>query len=1019
MAAYRADIEIGVKGAARLKELQERITKLSRSIDDANVKTLIDRNAIQSVNEYSSALTKASNNLRETAIQLDAAGRASGNYAQAISQYVTALGQSNAAQKLNNDLIADEIELRRKAKLAAAGIKETVQYAGPIGPGAASAVALASPLRGRTQQILDERQGAKELEAALATLEERRRRETNAALDEKAAMVALRLEREKERASVLAGAAQQYAFPIGPSPSTRRFRFEGDVSAGAAEQALRSKELKQQRALNQQLFAEERAQLVQIDRLREENAKRQTVRIQNLGKAIRGSLSSAAIGGAFPLLFGQSPQAAVGGAIGGLLGGAAGGFAGSLIGTALGEIEAAKARVKELSTELNFSSTQAATLAAAFQLAGRNSQQLEAAVINIQGLGLSTNETASAIKIAVELSKEYGGSVEKIAQAFADTLESGKVSISTLNKFTAQGIPIQEQLATKLGVNRTKLLEMAKDGRISVQQVTDALVEMGRQAESTTDKGANGFDRFTQAVSGIATAIAGAAGAILKNLIPALDAVLSKLAAIITRATTALSLIADAQVGEASAALFRAGATRGTFFGMFAQSKGVIDDLTGGLKTLNPLLAKNQDELDKFSAVAGRYQKELQNYGGQVGEYSVKTAQVELSRVKNDIARRAAQLGAPKPAGLTIEDIVAPANLPPSGTKGAGKEKGKTALQNSIKRTEALKVEAQTLLLAAGIQDKINAAERIGAEQLALRLGFERDRAKLIGEYAAQEQKLANTANKNEEALALRKKRNAELVALQLKYENESAALDVKRLAPGYEKQTQLQNEAFILEQTLLGKGEEARLQVEIANAVKGLDATQTQAIANQMRKNFELQKQLDIAMQMKQLYTDIGMTIKDGVVGAIQGAIDGTKTLQQVATDVLTSIANKLLDVAINMALFGALSGAGTGGGLLGGLFPNIFQKRASGGSVMGGTPYMVGERGPELFVPGRSGTIVPNSSMGSTGATSVVVNVDASGSNVQGSDGQAGQLGKAIGIAVQQELIKQKRPGGLLAGV
>lgn len=1005
MAAYRADIEIGVVGAKQLDDLRKRIGETSKAVDALNRVLDLTGGTAQTLRTWSRTLQEASSNLKDVV---------AGTFkeTQAIREYVTALGEANTAQARQNRLISEEIEARRKANLARAGIKETTQYAGPIGPGAASAVALASPLRGRTQQILDERQGAKELEAALATLEERRRRETNAALDEKAAMVALRLEREKERAAVLAGAAQQYAFPIGPSPSTRRFRFEGDVSAGAAETALRNKELKQQRALNQQLFAEEKAQLVQIDRIREENAKRQAARIQNLGKSIRGSLSSAAIGGAFPLLFGQSPQAAVGGAIGGLLGGAGGGFAGSLIGTALGEIEAAKARVKELSAELNFSSNQAAILASAFELAGRNSQQLEAAIVNIQGLGLSTNETASAIKIAVELAKEYGGSIEKVAQAFADTLESGKVSISTLNKFTAQGIPIQEQLATKLGVNRTKLLEMAKDGRISVQQVTDALVEMGRQAEATTDKGSNGFDRFTKAVSGIAAAIAGAAGAILKNLVPALDSVLTKLAAIINRATTALSLIADAQVGAASAALFKAGFTRGTLGG-FAQSKGTIDDLTEGLKSLNPALATTQDQLNKIQAVATRYGKELQQYGGQVGQYAVGTAQVELSRVQRDISRRAAQLGAPKPGTSGIENIVAPVNLPPSGGGGAGKEKGKTALQNSIKRTEALKVEAQTLLLAAGIQDKINAAERIGAEQLALRLGFERDRAKLIGEYAAQEQKLANTANKNEEAQALRKKRNAELVALQLKYENESAALDVKRLGPGYERQTQLQNEAFILEQTLLGKGDEARLQVEIANAVKDLDATQTQAIANQMRKNFELQKQLDIAMQMKQLYADIGMTIKDGVVGAIQGAIDGTKTLQQVATDVLNSIANKLIDIAINMALFGAISGTGTGGGLLG----KLIKPKAAGGPVMAGSPYLVGEKGPELFMPGKSGTIVPNNAFGSGGSTSVVVNVDATGSNVQGNDAQAGQLGKVIGLAVQQELIKQKRPGGLLA--
>jgi len=44
------------------------------------------------------------------------------------------------------------------------------------------------------------------------------------------------------------------------------------------------------------------------------------------------------------------------------------------------------------------------------------------------------------------------------------------------------------------------------------------------------------------------------------------------------------------------------------------------------------------------------------------------------------------------------------------------------------------------------------------------------------------------------------------------------------------------------------------------------------------------------------------------------------------------------------------------------------------------------------------------------------VVVNVDASGSSAQGDGQQAKQLGSAIGAAVQAELIKQKRPGGLL---
>ena len=81
-------------------------------------------------------------------------------------------------------------------------------------------------------------------------------------------------------------------------------------------------------------------------------------------------------------------------------------------------------------------------------------------------------------------------------------------------------------------------------------------------------------------------------------------------------------------------------------------------------------------------------------------------------------------------------------------------------------------------------------------------------------------------------------------------------------------------------------------------------------------------------------------------------------------------------------------------------------FRQMALGGAVGAGRPYMVGERGPELFVPGAQGNIVPNNAMG---GANVTVNVDASGSSVEGNSDQASQLGKMLGIAVQAELVKQ----------
>jgi len=164
-------------------------------------------------------------------------------------------------------------------------------------------------------------------------------------------------------------------------------------------------------------------------------------------------------------------------------------------------------------------------------------------------------------------------------------------------------------------------------------------------------------------------------------------------------------------------------------------------------------------------------------------------------------------------------------------------------------------------------------------------------------------------------------------------------------------------------------------------------------------------------AEKMKELFQQIGTSIKDGVVESISAAVDGTKSLAEVASNMLRRIANQLLDVGVNLALFGVPTGFGKKDS--GGLLSNIFG-RANGGTVASGRPYMVGERGPELFVPGAQGNIVPNNAMGSANVT---VNVDASGSSVEGNADQASQLGKAIGIAVQQELVKQKRPGGLLA--
>ena len=154
------------------------------------------------------------------------------------------------------------------------------------------------------------------------------------------------------------------------------------------------------------------------------------------------------------------------------------------------------------------------------------------------------------------------------------------------------------------------------------------------------------------------------------------------------------------------------------------------------------------------------------------------------------------------------------------------------------------------------------------------------------------------------------------------------------------------------------------------------------------------------LADPFKQLSNIIQVEMGNG----IKDLIKGTRTLG----DVMRSVVDRMTDALLNMAIFGNIGGGSITGGLLGSIF------RAEGGPVKGGGSYIVGERGPELFTPGVSGMVTPNHALG--GSTNVVVNVDASGSSVEG-DGEKGrELGQMLSAAIQSELIKQKRPGGLL---
>jgi hypothetical protein len=99
----------------------------------------------------------------------------------------------------------------------------------------------------------------------------------------------------------------------------------------------------------------------------------------------------------------------------------------------------------------------------------------------------------------------------------------------------------------------------------------------------------------------------------------------------------------------------------------------------------------------------------------------------------------------------------------------------------------------------------------------------------------------------------------------------------------------------------------------------------------------------VDHTREWGQALGEIGKGALQVIVGDLSGLLDKSKSLKDVWRDLL------------GFAISALTSSNGPLGSLLAG-------KRASGGPVIGGSPYLVGERGPEIFMPSTGGTILSN---------------------------------------------------------
>lgn len=166
-------------------------------------------------------------------------------------------------------------------------------------------------------------------------------------------------------------------------------------------------------------------------------------------------------------------------------------------------------------------------------------------------------------------------------------------------------------------------------------------------------------------------------------------------------------------------------------------------------------------------------------------------------------------------------------------------------------------------------------------------------------------------------------------------------------------------------------------------------------------------------------VYQSIRDTISNSMEDAFMSMVDGTKKPIEAFKSMASAIIKELFRVLVVQRIVGSFGG----GGILGGLgitFPGlnaIAGAKADGGTVSGGKPYLVGERGPEIMVPGRTGTVVPNDQLSGGGVTvNQTINISTGVAQTVRSEIRA--LMPQIADSAKAAVLDAKRRGGAYGG-
>lgn len=167
----------------------------------------------------------------------------------------------------------------------------------------------------------------------------------------------------------------------------------------------------------------------------------------------------------------------------------------------------------------------------------------------------------------------------------------------------------------------------------------------------------------------------------------------------------------------------------------------------------------------------------------------------------------------------------------------------------------------------------------------------------------------------------------------------------------------------------------------------------------------------VDELSEAQQAAQSVARSMEASFEKGFMAMVDGTMTVKDAFRMMAADIIRELYRVLVVQRLVGSFTPGAGGTGIVGSIM-GALGFRAMGGPMTANQPYIVGERGPELVVPSRNGTVIPNNQLG--GQQPIVVNY-----NFQGGVTEA-DLARALPVFVQRtkrEIVDAVQRGGSMS--